>query len=106
MQLNVLYFAHVRQIVGLSEERLEVADGSTVAVAVAALVERYPRLERLMSAIRVAVDGEFATDDLVLSDGAELVLIPPVSGGAGTPPVALTSEPLDAACHQACRAAW
>jgi len=110
MYLNVLYFAHVRERVGRSEERLEVADGATVADAVTALVARYPALEELMSVVRVAVDGEFARPEDALHDGAELVLIPPVAGGAGTPPgeadtgtpaVDLTSEPLDEARHAA-----
>lgn len=109
MYLNVLYFAHVRERVGRSEERLEVPEGATVADAVAALVARYPALEALMSVVRVAVDGEFARLEDPLHEGAELVLIPPVAGGAGTPPagspgtpaVALTTEPLDAARHEA-----
>ncbi len=109
MYLNVLYFAHVRERVGRSEERLEVPDGATVADAVALLVMRYPALEALMAVVRVAVDGEFAALDAPLHDGAELVLIPPVAGGAGTGPAApadlaavdLTVEPLDAARHEA-----
>lgn len=111
MYLNVLYFAHVRERVGRSEERLEVPDGATVADAVALLIVRYPALEALMAVVRVAVDGEFAALDAPLHDGAELVLIPPVAGGAGTGPagpgdpgtvaVDLTAEPLDAARHEA-----
>ncbi|PIE17951.1 MAG: molybdenum cofactor biosynthesis protein MoaE [Proteobacteria bacterium] len=101
MLLNVLYFAHVRQVVGRTDERLDLAAGATVADAVAALVERHPGLGPLAAVVRVAVDGEFAAGEQVLTDGAELVLIPPVSGGAGTPPVALTREPLDAARHRA-----
>lgn len=104
MHLNVLYFAHVRERVGRSAERLEVPDGATVADATRALCERYPQLEGLMGIVRVAVDGEFVAADEALRDGAEFVLIPPVAGGSGTPPVAvvaLTDEPLDAARHEA-----
>lgn len=107
MHLNVLYFAHVRERVGKSAERLELPDGATVADATRALCERYPQLAPLMGIVRVAVDGEFAAAADDLRDGAELVLIPPVAGGSGTAPaarvgvVALTDEPLDAARHEA-----
>lgn len=96
MDLNVLYFAHVRARVGRSEERLTVADGATVGDVVAVLCERYPQLTPLMPSVRVAVDGDFCRDDDPVHAGAEFVLIPPVAGGAGTPPVALTDQPLTA----------
>ncbi len=88
MQLNALYFAHVRQRVGLSSETLELPDGSTVADARAHLFERYPSLLPLGPVLRTAVDGEFVGDDTVLHDGCELVLIPPVAGGSDPPPIA------------------
>jgi len=110
MQLNVLYFAHVRERVGKRQETLALEDGADVAAAVAAIVGLYPDLGPLMPAIRVALDGEFTSLDAPLHDGAELVLIPPVAGGAGTPPatggagvpaVTLTEEALDAARQEA-----
>lgn len=101
MLLNVLYFAHVRERVGLASESLELPAGATVAEAVAVLVARYPALAPLMPTVRVAVDGEFVASAHLLRDGAELVLIPPVAGGCGTAVVALTEEPLDSARHEA-----
>ena len=92
--LNVLYFAHVRAVVGRPSETLELPDGATVADAVAALSEAYPGLEPLLPTTRVALDGAFVEPTAVLSHGAELVLIPPVAGGAGIPLVELTKEPL------------
>ncbi len=94
MDLNVLYFAHVRARVGCSEERVTVADGATVGDVVAALCERYPQLTPLMPSVRVAVDGEFCRDADAVRDGSEFVLIPPVAGGSGTQPVALTQNAL------------
>ena len=95
MDLNVLYFAHVRARVGRAQERLAVADGATVGEVVALLCERYPQLAPLMPSTRVAVNGDFARDTDEVPPGAEFVLIPPVAGGSGTPPVALVEEPLD-----------
>ncbi|MEZ4269049.1 MAG: molybdenum cofactor biosynthesis protein MoaE [Myxococcota bacterium] len=94
MDLNVLYFAHVRERTGLSAERLECPTGATVSEVVSLLVLRHPSLRTLVPSLRVAVNGEFAASDAVVPGGAELVLIPPVAGGAGTPRAALTEAPL------------
>jgi MoaE-MoaD fusion protein len=95
MELNVLYFAHVRERTGVSRETLQVDANATVDDVVRAIVNRYPDLEVLLPSIRVAVDGEFADLSAKVHSGSEVVLIPPISGGAGTPPVALVDEPLD-----------
>ncbi|MCB9728399.1 MAG: molybdenum cofactor biosynthesis protein MoaE [Deltaproteobacteria bacterium] len=101
MDLNVLYFAHVRERVGLSSERLVCADGLRVADVVALLVDRHPSIRSLVPSLRVAVNGVFVEADASVPDGAELVLIPPVAGGAGPERVALTSAPLTQATLEA-----
>jgi molybdopterin converting factor subunit 1 len=95
MELNVLYFAHVRERTGVSRETLQVDANATVGDVVRAIVERYPDLEVLLPSIRVAVDGEFAELSAQVHPGSEVVLIPPISGGSGTPPIALVDDPLD-----------
>lgn len=94
LTLNVLYFALVRERVGTAREVLTLADGAVVRDAVGAIVERHPALAGLVPAIRVALDGEFVALDAPLRDGAELVLIPPVSGGADARDAA--DDPIDA----------
>ncbi|MGM0577544.1 MAG: molybdenum cofactor biosynthesis protein MoaE [Myxococcota bacterium] len=95
MELNVLYFAHVRERIGRTSETLTCPDGATVREVMDLLGERHPELGPLMRSVRAAVNGEFAAPDEEVPPGAEFVLIPPVSGGAGTPPVDLTDAPLD-----------
>jgi MoaE-MoaD fusion protein len=106
LTLNVLYFAHVRERVGAPKEALTLPPGATVADAVALILSRHPDLAPLMPSLRVALDGEFVAADAPLRDRAELVLIPPVSGGSGDAAVAtaaplgvveLTELPLDGA---------
>jgi molybdopterin synthase catalytic subunit len=46
------------------------------------LGETCPALRPLLPRSAVAIDAEFATDDVVLSDAAEVALLPPVSGGS------------------------
>lgn len=94
MDLNVLYFAHVRERVGLASEAMTCPDGATVGDVVQELASRHPALSPLLASVRVAVNGAFASPEDVVPPDAEFVLIPPVSGGSGTPPVALVTTPL------------
>ena len=83
MQINVLFFAAARERAGTDEQSLTLADGATVSQALSAIVSAYPAVEPLLPYLRVAVDEVFESDlSRVLRPGAELALIPPVSGGA------------------------
>lgn len=80
---TVLLFARARELAG--QRRLEVPDG-TVADVVAALTERWgDEFGRLCGVCTVVVDGVVVPRDehAVAPSGAELGILPPVSGGAG-----------------------
>jgi molybdopterin synthase catalytic subunit len=47
-----------------------------------ALAAAHPPLGRILERSRIAVDEEFADDAAALRDGAEVAVVPPVSGGA------------------------
>ena len=83
MQVEVHLFAVARQAAGTDRLHLDLAEPATVAVLRRAVAERVPALGPLLAAMGVAVDSAYAPDDLVIPPGAELALIPPVSGGAG-----------------------
>lgn len=79
MNYRLLYFASLRDAAGCSEEDV-VSDTCDVRALYAELATRHGFTftpERL----RVAVDGEFTGWDRTLADGAEIVFLPPVSGG-------------------------
>jgi molybdopterin synthase sulfur carrier subunit len=83
MTVDVLYFAWVRERIGLPRERVE-----TGAATVAALVdelrareERYAMAFADVSALRVAVDQELATFDAPLAGVREIAFFPPMTGG-------------------------
>lgn len=92
VQIRVLYFAVFRERLGRDAESLELADGATVRDAIAILATRHPVIAQLRGKFRVAVNEEFADDTTALAERDELVLIPPVAGGAHH--VVLTGEPL------------
>ena len=81
MHLRVLLFAQARERVGAAEVTLELAAGSRVADALTALERSHPALTQLRPVLATAVNGELVRGDATLADGAELALLPPVSGG-------------------------
>jgi molybdopterin synthase catalytic subunit len=93
MRIAVLYFAVFREQLGRDEDTVEVPAGARVSDAVAALAARHAPIAKLAGRFRVAVNHDFAPDDLELHDGDELALIPPVAGGSGRH-VLLSSDPL------------
>ena len=81
--IDVLYFAWVRERIGLPKERLD-TDAATVADLVAELRAREDRYEVAfadLSALRVAVDQQLTTFDAPLADAREVAFFPPMTGG-------------------------
>ena len=81
MTLTVLFFAQARDHAGCSESTLELPEGSLVSDAIAALGATYPGLVALMPHLAVAVTGQLSPPNTPIPAGAELALLPPVSGG-------------------------
>jgi molybdopterin converting factor subunit 1 len=79
--VQVLYFAGARDAAGVGAEPLG-EPPATVRALKARLAELHPRLAPLLPRCRIAVDQSFAGDDDPVPDGAEVAVIPPVSGGA------------------------
>ncbi len=80
MKIEVLLFASYREKAGVGRLALALGDGATVGDMAEAMRARFPGLpepERIV----VAVNNEYQEHDFVLSDGDEVALIPPVSGG-------------------------
>jgi molybdopterin synthase catalytic subunit len=91
MQVRVRVFAVLRERAGGSDEiPLELPDGARVQDALDQLAELSDGVPVVM-----AVNREYVDADAPLSEGDELALIPPVSGGAiGSLHVRVTGQPL------------
>ncbi len=83
--MKILYFAWLRQRTGTGEEEISLPEGvHDVAGLIDWLKGRGPEyLEAFSdtSAIRVAVNQEFATLETVLRGNEEVALFPPMTGG-------------------------
>jgi molybdopterin converting factor subunit 1 len=82
MQITVKLFALMREKASTDTIALEVPTGAAVMQVLAMLVGQYPILEPYMANTRFALHMDFVDPETTLAEGDELVLIPPVSGGA------------------------
>ena len=79
MQVCVLYFGVLKDLMGRSRAEIEMAEGASVTGLL--LIHRELAPDKIWDAIAVAVNQEYARAGDVLSDGDEVALLPPVSGG-------------------------
>ncbi len=81
--IDVVYFAWVRERIGLPKETIE-TDAETVADLVkelSAREERYAVAFSDVSALRVALDQELSEFDAPLAGVKEVAFFPPMTGG-------------------------
>ena len=78
----MLLFGIARDIVGESTLKISVENKvpSSVSELKEMLSETYPEFRKL-SSLAVAVNSEYAQDDVPLDRNDEIAIIPPVSGG-------------------------
>ena len=82
--LTVLYFARLRETLGVEREQVALPDGvHDVGKLTAWLRERGAQWSAidLAGAIRCAVNQEIATANTPIADGDEIAYFPPVTGG-------------------------
>lgn len=81
MRVEILLFASLRELGGASSVAVEVEAGATIGDLLQAIREQHPNLSGALPGVRVAVGREFGDPATPLAPGAEVALIPPVSGG-------------------------
>ncbi len=81
MKVTVQMFAGAREAVGQREVTVALPKGATVGDLRAELLTKYPALAPLVSHSPFALNAEYATDETLLPEHADIACIPPVSGG-------------------------
>jgi len=95
MRIRVLFFGVLKEMVASQSQTLDLPLGATVDAVVEHYRELLPQQARLWPVLAIAVNQSYAARACLLHDGDEVALLPPVSGGSGTPSVALVREPID-----------
>jgi molybdopterin synthase catalytic subunit len=93
VQVKLLFFASIKDIVGSRELAIDVPSGSTVSDVLERLESRFPRMRAYRPIVLTSVNEEYAPLQSVVSDGDELAIFPPVSGGATESGVVVSPYP-------------
>ena len=81
INITLKLFAVYQETLGLPEQRLELSPGTTAGDVLNQIIEDHPALAQWRELTRFGINLQFVEASTPLSDGDELVLIPPVSGG-------------------------
>lgn len=81
MQVRVLFFGILKEKVGKGSDSLFLSGLPSVADILAHYAETHPVLKQWFGSIAVSVNREYAHPETKLSEGDEVALLPPVSGG-------------------------
>jgi len=83
MFVKVLFFGMLKDLVGRSEERIELEAGASLGAVFERYAARFPRLQEMSGSIVLARNQEFAGPEAVVGEADEIAFLPPVSGGSG-----------------------
>jgi molybdopterin converting factor subunit 1 len=81
MRVRVLFFGVLKDLLGRESETVELPEGSEAAEVVRHFGEKAQESKAIWGALAIAVNREYAERERVLTDGDEVALLPPVSGG-------------------------
>jgi len=79
--LTIRLFAVAKERAGHAAIEIDLPLPATVAALRLVLALQHPELAALAPSVSIAVDSEYATDATLILPGAQVALIPPVSGG-------------------------
>jgi molybdopterin synthase catalytic subunit len=96
VRVGVRLFARYREVIGRDRIEVELPDDGTVESAWRAVVDRHPQLSSYRPHTLFAVGNDYVAPDHRLHGGDELLLFPPVSGGAGDDVFRVVERPLSA----------
>lgn len=95
-QITVFFFATLKDHTGISKTSLEIPEGMLVVDFKTFISKKFPDLKASMDSVLVSVEREFAFDDEIIPNGAEVALFPPVSGGVDPQTIfAIVEEEVD-----------
>lgn len=81
IRCHVLLFAQLRESLDVDRFEIELPEGAIVRDALDRLAAMHEPIAAQRGKLAVAIDDRYAPMNEMLSDGCEIALIPPVSGG-------------------------
>jgi molybdopterin synthase catalytic subunit len=81
VRINVKFFAVLKDRAGVKSATIELPEKSNVSIAIESIANQFPSIRNELRRAAFAVNRNYTQSSAILSDGDELALIPPVSGG-------------------------
>ena len=80
MKIQLLFFGITTDLVGENSTSINLKEKTTIEELKAALILKYSALKNIHE-YAIAVNEEYANNDVILKEGDVVAIIPPVSGG-------------------------
>ena len=81
MHIDLFYFATMRDLAGVKQERIELPVGATVEHLKIHLAERHPTMVEALNTCLISVERKLAQPGQVIEENQEIAIFPPISGG-------------------------
>ncbi len=81
MMIKLKPFAFFRQALGASDLQYEIRAGATAKDLLDDIISRHPSLEKSRDHVIITINKQAVHLDALLSEGDEVAILPPVSGG-------------------------
>ena len=79
--IKLLFFATIRDRAGMKSLELDIPADITIRDLKEKLSKDYPNLQESMKSVLMTINREYAFDEAVVPENAEIGMFPPVSGG-------------------------
>ncbi|HJS19498.1 MAG TPA: MoaD/ThiS family protein [Anaerolineales bacterium] len=80
-RVKLLFFATLRDRAGTKSMELDIPFDLTVRGLKDKISDEYPNLKPSMASVLTTINREYAFDEAIIPQNAELAMFPPVSGG-------------------------
>lgn len=80
-RVKLLFFATLRDRAGTKSMELDIPADLTIFELKEKISKEFPSLKESMSSVLITINREYAFDEAVIPQNAELAMFPPVSGG-------------------------
>jgi len=79
--VKLLFFATLRDRAGMKSMELDIPLDLTIQGLKEKLSNEHPNLKESMRSVLISINREYAFDEAVIPQNAEVAMFPPVSGG-------------------------
>ena len=80
-RIKLLFFATIRDRAGTKSLELDIPSDLTIKGLKDKLSSDFPNLKESMKSVLMTINREYAFDEAVVPENAEIGMFPPVSGG-------------------------